>query len=207
MLVPQSLNARDAFVEREPRWRGYLQNIRQGDEQSLTRLYNELSPTLYGLALRIVRNPADAEEVLLEVFEQVWRKASTFDPARGTVWGWLILLTRSRSADRLRHDNGRRRHEQATAQQEGDVTSLEPLPDDACICRQQQATIREAMSRLPGDQRMAMELACFSELTHVEIAAALAVPLGTVKTRIRTGMEKLRADLAEGRRDNGEQQQ
>src|SRR5581483_917164 len=98
-------------LEREERWRACLRGIREGEAHALTQLYDDTSSSLFGLALRILGNRADAEEVLLDVFEQVWRRAETFDPERGTVWRWLVLLTRSRALDRLRAEAGRRERE------------------------------------------------------------------------------------------------
>jgi len=133
----------------------------------------------------------------LEVFEQVWRRARTFDPARSGAWRWLTVLARSRSIDRLRASASKRRLEERGF---FDGISRDPSPDEASICRQQQLRIRESLNRLPREQREALELAYFSGLTHVEIAAALGAPLGTIKTRIRMGMDKLRVALGKNSR-------
>lgn len=191
-------------LERDERWQACLRDIRAGDAHALTRLYDDSSSSLFGLALRILGNRADAEEVLLDVFEQVWRRADTFDPERGTVWRWLVLLTRSRALDRLRAESGRRERELPVAPEESEVFSQEPRPDETSIFRQQQVMVRQAMNLLPPEQRRAIEMAWFSEFTHVEIAAALGVPLGTIKTRIRAGMEKLRCALLEPQYSGGE---
>jgi RNA polymerase sigma-70 factor (ECF subfamily) len=191
-------------LEREERWRVCLRDIRGGDAHALTRLYDDTSSPLFGLALRILNNRADAEEVLLDVYDQVWRRADTYDASRGTVWRWLVLLTRSRALDRLRADAGRRERELPAAPEESEVLSQEPRPDERSIFREQQMMVRHALNLLPAEQRKAIEMAWFSEFTHVEIAASLGVPLGTIKTRIRAGMEKLRGVLVQPQFSAGE---
>jgi len=186
--------------DRETRWRAWVAEIGAGDAQALGSLYDETAAMLQGLALRIVVNPADAEEVLLDVFNQVWRRAKTFDPARGSVWRWLTVMTRSRGLDRLRAGAARREREQATLTDDWEVKSEEPLPDECSMFQQQQIRVRRAVAALPREQREALELAYFKGLTHSEIAEALSVPLGTIKTRIRMAMEKLRVALAEAER-------
>ncbi|HMJ63329.1 MAG TPA: sigma-70 family RNA polymerase sigma factor [Bryobacteraceae bacterium] len=183
--------------EREKRWHVYLEGVAGGNGEALAALYDEASTVLYSLALRILGNAADAEEVLLEVFEQVWRSARTFDPARSGAWRWLTVLARSRSIDRLRASASKRRLEERGF---FDCISRDPSPDEASIWRQQQLRIRESLNALPREQREALELAYFSGLTHVEIAAALGEPLGTIKTRIRMGMDKLRVALGRNSR-------
>jgi RNA polymerase sigma-70 factor (ECF subfamily) len=189
------VRAEDLPSEREKRWRGYVTEIAAGNTQSLASLYDEASKVLYALALRILGNSADADEVLLEVFEQTWRSAHTFDPSRSGVWHWLTLLTRSRAVDRLRASASKRKREHPVPVEDWVVSSQDPSPDETSVFRQEQLLIREALRKLPQHQREALELAFFSELTHVEIAETLKVPLGTIKTRIRTGMDKLRTAL------------
>jgi RNA polymerase sigma-70 factor (ECF subfamily) len=181
--------------EREKRWREYLGGIAAGNGEPLGRLYDEAAAMLYGLAMRIVGNPADADEVVVDVFEQVWRTAKNFDASRGSVWRWLTILTRSRAVDRLRAAKMRQQREQTAEPTQEHLMSDEPSPHDTSEFREQQLLIRQALSVLPSDQRRAIELAYFSELTHMEIAATLRVPLGTIKTRIRVGMDKLRTVL------------
>jgi RNA polymerase sigma-70 factor (ECF subfamily) len=114
--------------ERENCWREYLAEIQKGNAEALGRLYDASAPLLYTLAFRILGNAADAEEVLLDVFEQVWRTAGSFDPARGGVWRWLALLTRSRALDRLRSTASKRLHEHPTLPEQIEISSSEPLP-------------------------------------------------------------------------------
>lgn len=190
----------NSLSEREKRWHAYLLAVAEGNAQALASLYDEASGVLYGFALRILGNAADAEEVLLEVFEQVWRTARSFDPARSSVWRWLTLLTRSRAVDRLRASANKRKREEPPPTDGWEISSPGPSPVETSMFRQQQLRIRESLKALPREQRQALELAYFSELTHVEIAATLRVPLGTIKTRIRMGMEKLRMALGESSR-------
>jgi RNA polymerase sigma-70 factor, ECF subfamily len=181
--------------ERENCWREYLQEIEKGNADALGRLYDASASLLYPLALRVIGNTADAEEVLLDVFEQVWRTAGRFDPVRGGVGRWLVVLTRSRALDRLRSIASKRLHEHPILFEQAEMSSSEPLPEETSLLSQQQRLIRQALSTLPPEQRKALELAYFSGLTHNEIATTLGVPLGTIKTRIRMAMDKLRIAL------------
>ena len=182
--------------DREKRWQSYLGGIALGRAESLSLLYDESAASLLGLALRIMKNQADAEEIMLDVFEQVWRTAHSFDPTRGSVWRWLTVLVRSRALDRLRTASAKRDRAQLSAVEDWELVSREPLPDTATIFNQERILIQGALRLLPGEQRQAVELAYFSGLTHVEIASELGVPLGTIKTRIRSAMDKLRISLA-----------
>jgi RNA polymerase sigma-70 factor, ECF subfamily len=181
--------------EREKYWREYLQEIQKGNAEALGRLYDASAPRLYTLAFRVLGNAADAEEVLLDVFEQVWRTAGSFDSARGGVWRWLALLTRSRALDRLRSMASKRLHEYPTFPEQIEISSPEPLPEETIVLSQQQRLIRQALATLPPEQSKVLELAYFSGMTHTEIATVLGIPLGTIKTRIRMAMDKLRIAL------------
>jgi RNA polymerase sigma-70 factor (ECF subfamily) len=186
----------ETLAEREKRWHVYLQDVAAGNGEALASLYDEAGAVLYSLALRILGNPADAEEVLLEVFEQVWRSARSFDPARSGARRWLTVLAHSRAIDRLRASETKRRVEERVAFS----GSQELWPEEASMLRQQQLRIRASLDGLPREQREALELAYFSGLTHAEIAATLRAPLGTIKTRIRMGMDKLRIALGKNSR-------
>jgi RNA polymerase sigma-70 factor (ECF subfamily) len=188
----------EVISDREKRWRLYLGGIALGQAESLALLYGESAASLLGLALRMMRNKADAEEIMLDVFEQVWRTAKSFDPTRGSVWRWLVVLVRSRAVDRLRTAAAKRDRERVSIAENWDLVSHEPLPDSTTIFNQERVLIHSAIRLLPGEQRQALELAYFSGLTHVEIASELGVPLGTIKTRIRAAMDKLRVSLARG---------
>ena len=191
------------LTQHEVRWRSYLQGIREGRAESLGLLYDETSSLLLGLAVRVLRDSADAEEVVLDVYQQVWRSASTFDPSRGSVMGWLTMVTRSRSIDRLR-SGGARRARETPIENKLDLPSDEPVPESQSIFAQERRLIRRAIDELEPDQREAIELAFFRGLTHVEVAEALGAPLGTIKTRIRSGMRKLREAFEPGPSGGGE---
>jgi RNA polymerase sigma-70 factor (ECF subfamily) len=185
-----------SISDREKRWQSYLGGIALGKSESLTFLYDESASSLLALALRVMKNQADAEEIILDVFEQVWRTAHSFDPARGSVWRWLTVLVRSRALDRLRTASSKRDRVQLPMVEDWELVSHDPLPDIATIFNQERILIQGALRLLPGEQRQAVELAYFSGLTHVEIASELGVPLGTIKTRIRAAMDKLRISLS-----------
>jgi RNA polymerase sigma-70 factor, ECF subfamily len=196
MLQRQPATNAQTVAAREASWREYVQEIQRGNADALARLYDASSPLLYTLALRILGNPADAEEVLLDTFEQVWRTANRFDPARGGVWHWLMMLTRSRALDRLRSMAGRQIWEHSAILDHPELSSPAPLPEETLAATQQQHLLQQALSALPFEQRKPLELSYFSGLSHSEIAAVLGVPLGTIKTRIRTAMDKLRLALS-----------
>jgi len=180
---------------KEDRWRACLDRIRAGDAEGLAQLYDETSSSLYGLALRVLNDSADAEEVVLDVYKQVWKSTHTFDTARGSVWGWLAVLTRSRAIDRLR-SMGTRRARELPIENNWEVQSNAPAPESQSIFGQERRLVRAALAALAPEQKEAIELCFFRGLTHVEVAEAMGVPLGTIKTRIRIGMRKMREALA-----------
>jgi RNA polymerase sigma-70 factor (ECF subfamily) len=177
-----------------------VQRMQRGDERALAALYDRYAASLLGMVLRTVRERPDAEAVLMEVFLQAWRGAATFDSARGSVLAWLAMMARSRAMDAARRGARRERHETAEQDSVDAIESVEaPEPTDALHELEQQerrTAIEQAMTALVPAQRLVIELAFFEGLTHVEIAERLSEPLGTVKTRIRQGMIKLRDLLA-----------
>ncbi|HVQ31974.1 MAG TPA: sigma-70 family RNA polymerase sigma factor [Vicinamibacteria bacterium] len=158
-----------------------LRRLTGGDAAALGELYDRFAGLVNGLALRILRNTAEAEDVVQEVFVQVWRQAERFDPSRGSPEAWLCTIARTRALDRLRRRTARR--EEASEAAPG--VSAAPRTEEALA-------VRKALEGLSADQRHALELAYYEGLTHTEIAARLGEPLGTVKTRIRTAMIRLR---------------
>jgi RNA polymerase sigma-70 factor (ECF subfamily) len=178
----------------EQRWRAYLEGIRTRDAGSLQTLYDESSRVLYSLALRVLNDREDAEEVILDVYQQVWKAVDRYDPARGTVLAWLAVMTRHRAIDRLRQSNVRRTRE-LPVEAAAEAASGSPAPEAETILEQRRRLIREAMGTLAPEQREPIELAFFSGMSHSEVAETLGAPLGTIKTRIRTGMQKLRKAL------------
>lgn len=171
-----------------------------GDERALASLYDRHAPALLGFVLRIVREHADAEAVLMATFLQAWRSAAGFDDSRGSVLAWLAIIARSRALDVARSTKRRELREQATADEVDPIGAAEeaaPVDPLAGVEQQERRqAIDAALATLPTSQRQVIELAFFEGLTHVEIAERLTEPLGTVKTRIRQGMLRLRDLLA-----------
>ena len=152
---------------------------------------------LFGLAVKILNNATTAEDVLQEVFVQIWEKAPTYDPQLGKPLTWAVTLTRNRAIDRLRATQRGQKLVEAATQEQQVAEEFSGASDEALVSREMAQHIRGALSGLPADQRQAIELAFFSGLTQTEIATALNAPLGTVKARIRRGMLQLRDSLQE----------
>jgi RNA polymerase sigma-70 factor, ECF subfamily len=178
----------------EQSWGALVGRMALGDESALAALYDATAPAVHGLVTRIVTDPATADEVTADVFHQAWRQAARFDAGRGTALAWLLTIARTRAIDRLRATRERTAREpiELAAQ----IASPAPGPEDALGLEQRRALVREALAALVPDQRRAIELAYFAGLSHTEIAARLDEPLGTVKTRIRLAMTRLRDALA-----------
>jgi RNA polymerase sigma-70 factor (ECF subfamily) len=179
-----------------------------GEERGLGELYDRHGSGAYALALAIVREAADAEEVVADAFGQAWRTAAQFDPNRGSVGAWLATITRTRALDLVRARG--RRSRALTRAAGGDPTGLAaPLaapgeaPDRRVERNEAHALVGRSLAELPEPQRRVIELAYFGGLTQSEIATELHEPLGTIKTRMRAGMEKLRASLASLRLGEG----
>lgn len=175
-----------------------MRAIARGDEQSLASLYDRYRLILFGLILRILHSRAEAEDVLQDVFIQVWKRAGDYDESRGRTFTWLVTLARSRAIDRLRALDSRQRT--ANESLEGVTDSVSDAAEDA-FKSEQREVVRAALAALPSEQRQTLLLAYFEGLTQTEIAERLNAPLGTVKTRMRSGMIKLRELLGEKIRD------
>jgi len=170
-----------------------MKAIAARDEMALAQLYDRYRVILFGLLMRILGNREEAEDVLQEVFLQVWRKATDFDENRGRPFTWLVTLTRSRGIDRLRTLAARERVAETSAREVSEETS--DAATDA-FKSEQRGLVTKALSQLPDEQKRPLMLAYFDGLTQSEIAARLGAPLGTVKTRMRTGLISLRELLA-----------
>jgi RNA polymerase sigma-70 factor, ECF subfamily len=177
-------------------WSRYLERSAGGDQGAFALLYDASRRLVYATALRILGDPADAEEVTLDVYLQVWRNAKDYVDHRGTVVAWLLMLARSRAIDRLRSRASRTRREEPF-QEFAQFRSTDPAPDHEIELSQRRRRVVSALDTLPPEQREVIELAFFSGLTHTELAAQLNQPLGTVKTRVRQGMMKIRELLVE----------
>lgn len=170
-----------------------LKAIAARDEAALGRVYDRYRVILFGVLLRILNDRAEAEDVLQEVFLQVWRRAADFDENRGRPFTWLVTLARSRGIDRLRTLASRERVAQASAKDVEEEVS--DAASDA-VRSEQRGVVNKALDQLPEEQKRLLMLAYFDGLTQSEIAKQLGAPLGTVKTRMRTGMIKLRELLS-----------
>jgi RNA polymerase sigma-70 factor (ECF subfamily) len=170
---------------KDTRGSAVLHRLAEGDPGALAEFYDAHAGLAYGLALRVLRDRSDAEDVVQEAFVQVWRQAGRYDPARGTPQAWLCAIVRTRALDRLRRRVARR-------EQEG---GKEPAASGSVPDREGELAVRKALQGLSADQRRALELAYYEGLTQSEIARRLNEPLGTIKTRIRTAMIRLREEL------------
>jgi len=162
-----------------------------GDRDAFARFYDRYAPLVFPLVLRIVRDPADAADVLQDTFWEVWRGASTYDPARGTPEAWIVMRARARAIDRVRAV--RRRGETFVAPVDEATTAATAAPGgDAAARAERRQLVASALTLLPEPQREVIELAYYAGLTQSEIAERLEQPLGTVKTRIRMALARLR---------------
>lgn len=161
----------------------------RGVETAFAAIYDRYRLILFGLVLRILHDREEAEDVLQEAFLQVWRRAGDFDEARGRAFTWLVTIARSRALDRLRAAGSRDRlaTQAATVAPDSVIDAV-----DEALRSERETVVRQALSELPAEQRRALLLAYFEGLTQTEIAERLGTPLGTVKTRMRAGMIKLR---------------
>ena len=166
-----------------------MARIRAGDESAMADLYDRYSGIVYGVALRVLGNTTAAEDVLQEVFLQLWRNPQAFDAERGRLPAWLAVITRNRAIDHLR----KRPPEEDI---EGLAISTGVNLENTAAQRQAVDKVRGVLSQLPSEQRRLLELAFFDGMTHSEIAEKTGEPLGTIKTRIRTGLLVLRKAFA-----------
>ncbi len=172
-----------------------ITRIAAGDRDAFSRFYDLLAPTAFGLIRRVLRDPEAAAEVLQEVFWQVWREAPQYDPARGSPEAWLVMRAKTRAIDRLRSIRRRDRTFVAPVDESVARSSEEPAENPAVVA-EDRSLVQTALAQLPEPQRRVIELAFFDGLTQSEIATRLGEPLGTVKTRARLGLERLRGALA-----------
>ena len=176
----------------EHEWATLVQSVAAGDQLALHALYERAHRPVFTLIMRITAHRETAEELTVDVFHDVWRRASRYDAANGTVLGWIMNQARSRAIDRLRFESRQKRSN-------GD--DVEPLaevaadPHHELEQREQRDSLRAAVAALTPDERQAIETTFFAGLTHAEAATRLNVPLGTIKTRIRSGLQKLRKKL------------
>ncbi len=171
-----------------------ITRIAAGDRDAFSRFYDLLAPTAFGLIRRVLRDPEAAAEVLQEVFWQVWREAPQYDPTRGSPEAWLVMRAKTRAIDRLRSIRRRDRTFVAPVDESVARSSDEPAENPAVVA-EDRSLVQTALAQLPEPQRRVIELAFYDGLTQSEIAIRLGEPLGTVKTRARLGLERLRGAL------------
>lgn len=174
----------------ESEWIALVQSIANGDQQALHALYERTHRLVFTLMVRMSNDLATAEELTLDVFHDVWRRASTYDAAGGSVVGWIMNQARSRAIDRLRFEQRKKR-----VQRDLDGPSAAAGPEDLVDVRERGRMVREVLAILTPAERAAIERAFFGERTYREVALELDEPLGTIKTRIRSGLVKLRSAL------------
>lgn len=178
---------------RDPSEAALIEQIARGNEDALARLYDLYAGTLFGLVLAILKSRPDAEEVLQEVFLQVWRRADRYEGSRASVYGWLVSMARSRAIDFTRQKNFRRHREalDLTVARGALEDDTQPVPLDSVLIRERAEAVREVLADISPRKRRVMELAYFHGHTQTEIAALLGIPLGTVKSRMRHGLAAL----------------
>jgi len=181
-------------IPAEREWVALVQRVAAGDQLALHGLYERTHRLVFTLTMRLTGSRETAEELTLDVFHDVWRRASRYDPANGTVLGWIMNQARSRAIDRLRFEQRKKRVGPDASEALPTAEALDG--HDVLHFKQQCQALGAALGVLSAAERQAIEAAFFSEMTHAEVAARLNEPLGTVKTRIRAGLHKLRQALA-----------
>jgi RNA polymerase sigma-70 factor (ECF subfamily) len=166
-----------------------IRGMAAGDRDAFARFYDRYAPIVYPIVLRIVRDAADAADVLQEVFWESWQNAAAYDPGRGSAEAWLVMRARTRAIDRVR---AVRRREATFVAPVDEAAAAAPAAPDAAEQAEDRSVVMRALEQLPEAQREVIELAYYRGLTQTEIAARLRQPLGTVKTRLRLGLERLR---------------
>ena len=170
-----------------------LQHAGRGDEEAFAHLYDAVASRLHGLVLRVVRDPAQAEEVTQEAMVEIWRQSARFDPALGSPLSWLMTIAHRRAVDRVRSAEATSRRD-TSYHQRNRVTEHDSTAEEATQ-NLEARRVRQALRSLTDTQRGALELAYFGGYTHNEVSTMLGIPLGTAKTRIRDGLIRLRDTL------------
>ena len=170
-----------------------LEAVQAGGQAAFAALYDRYAGAAYGLAYRIAGDAATAEDVVQEAFVSVWKQARRFDPQRGQVRSWLLTIVQNRAIDAVRRRSGRA--ERALPEGPEEFVAAGGRPDELAEWALEAEAVRDAVRQLPDDQRRTVEMAYFEGLTHAEVAARMGVPPGTVKSRMRLALEKMRASL------------
>jgi RNA polymerase sigma factor (sigma-70 family) len=180
-------------VAADPSERRWSQRLVAGDESALRDAYREHAPAVLGLATRVLGDTTQAEDVMQDVFVRLWEQPERFDPERGRLRSYLLTMTHSRAVERLRAEDSQRRRLEAAGSQP--VEPVDHDPSDALAMHDTGRAIRRVLAELPRDQRIAIEMAYFDGLSYRAVAVAVGEPEGTVRYRIRAGMQKMRAAL------------
>lgn len=165
--------------------------VRRGDETAFAALYDQTVGAVYGMVSRILANSRDVEEVVCDVYTQIWRISGSYDAGKGSVIGWMVVLSRSRALDFLRKQIRRSQYEEQLALQSAQCHDGEPTAESLVNALQEGSIVREVVAELPLVQQRVLALSFFQGYTHSEIAQALEMPLGTVKSHIRRALEAL----------------
>lgn len=193
MIQSQAVAQAPSMHEQE--WAGLLARIAAGDQPALAEFYDASSAKVFGLVMKILADRTVAEEVTMDVYTQVWRRASSYDAERGTPGSWLMTLAKTRAIDRFR-SSYLERGRQVPLDHAAEVPGDRATPEQYSAGLERQRLVQEAMASLSAEQRQAIALAYYWGLSQSEIADRLQLPLGTVKTRMRLGMIRLREVLA-----------
>lgn len=175
-----------------------MARVSNGDQQAFAQLYDATSRNVFGIVLHVLRDHAQAEEVTQEVYVEAWRLAKRFDSKQGSVSAWLNTMAHRRAVDRVR--SAERRSQREHKHFEFQLNDISPDPSELVVANDEGRRVRDALAQLSEGQRIAVELAYFQGKTQREVAEFLQVPLGTVKTRIRDAMQRLRKQLGEATR-------
>jgi len=174
-----------------------VEEMAQGRQDALARLYDETSSMLNGLLLRILERPEDAEEVLLDVYMKAWKYAARYTDKRGSVQAWLMIMARNAAIDRIRQKRAQPKTLAIEPESTPEPESTEASPEEQTADRERRRRVQRVLNELPQEQREVVELAFFGGLTHAELAERLREPLGTVKTWTRSALKVLRDELAQ----------
>jgi RNA polymerase sigma-70 factor (ECF subfamily) len=185
----------EPIVSPVPDLQSLMSQVLVGDEQAFAGIYDALAGVVYGTVKRVLRDPAMSEEVAQEVFVELWRTAARFDPAKASVSTWAVTIARRRAVDRVRAEQSQRDRIERAGRRRGDDADA---TDDSVIASLDAERVGRALAELPEDQRVVIEMAFLDGDSHAEIAERLALPLGTVKGRVRGGLKKLGGRLGAG---------
>jgi RNA polymerase sigma-70 factor (ECF subfamily) len=196
------LQAGFSSLEREqmprlPDLAALVRSMAEGRQDALARLYDETSSMVNGLLLRILAHQQDAEEVLLDVFMKAWKYASSYSEQRGSVQAWLLIMARNAAIDRIRQRRARPAMLSYEPEFFPEPVSADATPEEASVMQERRRHVQQVLNELPPEQREVVVLSFFGGLTHAELAERLGEPLGTVKSRVRMGLSKLRGLLEE----------